>query len=910
MRVIFSQYFDQGYYLDRSNPENEALFDISICGPKGLLSILERELGLSGSFSSQAERILGYRGILEEYLKDDNDAFFAKSFNTDPVGVAGELLRWKDQLVLAGWSGAVKGISPRLDTLAEIENSTKLSFGVEDRWIQIILSLRNLQTPLPALTAIEVEDKKAWLHPFFIELFSALEKNGIEVSYREPRESEQDDSNISLLKELAVKPIQSKEDHGVIEKVRLNPEENKSFQVLEFRNEMQAAEFLCTQEGLCKRAVIIADSKPGLSLIQKAFRISSSGSRTGSMRPQLLQILYLGTSLMLKPLNILNLISYLQIPVHPLPIGLRSKLLKLIGDSGGVPPEKWNEILAGFDFADPAAKKRAMVFAEISQYESSSIPVSLLRDFYNGLSEWARRIIMGNLEQVPLQLQELAKLRSSCKLLVSNLKELNAEEINLQELEVLINQLNEPIQATLSKEQRNSTPVISHPGQLISVPDTLIWLDFYGHDVKPVYYDFLNDYEFSGLIGKKVSLWEKEKQTAVSFEVFKKGLELTGKRLVLIRVDLEKDELTREHPLHSWLRASLSGLEELTFRPLMDWSATEYISKGLEVPDYIELQAVGLPQKRYYHNISNGNMIKLRKQESYSSLSKLVDSPFDWAFEYGAGIWPGKVLNPENTSTQFGNVAHGFIEELLKLSDKDIGNARIIVEDRYNELLDEMTASYGAVLLLEQYRFDYMNFSQKLFDSVNALLDLIEGEALRVVGMEVDTRGELEFLDGLGFSGFIDLLLENEQGEKVILDLKYSRSDERFRSMISDGRAIQLALYKALQVSKGEIVAKLGFFSLAEGRVISSYLFDTEDAINVGDAPQEEEVLESLERSVKFRLNEFSNGILEQGEGMRADELAYFEAQEENELIRLSVYDKKKNENPFSNVSPFKGEIK
>ena len=60
MKVYFSSHFDSGHYLDHSDMENQALFNVKIAGPQGLLGLLEQKTGHSGKHKSHAERKINF----------------------------------------------------------------------------------------------------------------------------------------------------------------------------------------------------------------------------------------------------------------------------------------------------------------------------------------------------------------------------------------------------------------------------------------------------------------------------------------------------------------------------------------------------------------------------------------------------------------------------------------------------------------------------------------------------------------------------------------------------------------------------------------------------------------------------------------------------------------------------------
>src|SRR3984893_5559101 len=79
-------------------------FNESICGPQGFLRLLELRLGLASKPASAAARIVQYREFLQN-AASIKERFYTASFAKDPLAVAETLLRWRDELVLAGWDG-------------------------------------------------------------------------------------------------------------------------------------------------------------------------------------------------------------------------------------------------------------------------------------------------------------------------------------------------------------------------------------------------------------------------------------------------------------------------------------------------------------------------------------------------------------------------------------------------------------------------------------------------------------------------------------------------------------------------------------------------------------------------------------------------------------------------------------
>src|SRR5690606_27780278 len=150
-------------------------------GPNALLTILERDLGLSGAFLSQLERRVKYREIIAHYLETNPDVPVKQSFEVDPEGVTSELLMFRDQLILAGWTQKIKGISTIIDLLANLEEKAEVPAGTEDRWMAVLRTLQNIKQVRFCIEVIQMHDDVEDMHPFFRKLFEELRNHGIQV---------------------------------------------------------------------------------------------------------------------------------------------------------------------------------------------------------------------------------------------------------------------------------------------------------------------------------------------------------------------------------------------------------------------------------------------------------------------------------------------------------------------------------------------------------------------------------------------------------------------------------------------------------------------------------------------------------------------------------------------------------
>ena len=114
MKIHYSPYFDGDHYIDFQLRKN-LLIDELVVGNSGLLSELELRGGFSCECLSGIERQANYYNAVKLVAEAQKDCFIKKSFQIDEYGVASELMRWRDELILAGWKAAIKGVSEKLD---------------------------------------------------------------------------------------------------------------------------------------------------------------------------------------------------------------------------------------------------------------------------------------------------------------------------------------------------------------------------------------------------------------------------------------------------------------------------------------------------------------------------------------------------------------------------------------------------------------------------------------------------------------------------------------------------------------------------------------------------------------------------------------------------------------------------
>lgn len=176
MTILFHPCYDTRCRLDPAQ-RGPALLDTLTLGPLGLLQELELRLGLTAATTSNLLRTVDYVKLLRDYLPAHPDSPFAPSFEADEFNVAAELLRWRDLLRLAGWKASMRGISPRIDLLADLEASLARP-ALGDRWQAV---LEELPKHRLADWTLELLAPKQLLFPLYGRLIDRLGACGVRI---------------------------------------------------------------------------------------------------------------------------------------------------------------------------------------------------------------------------------------------------------------------------------------------------------------------------------------------------------------------------------------------------------------------------------------------------------------------------------------------------------------------------------------------------------------------------------------------------------------------------------------------------------------------------------------------------------------------------------------------------------
>ena len=163
-------------------------------------------------------------------------------------------------------------------------------------------------------------------------------------------------------------------------------------------------------------------------------------------------------------------------------------------------------------------------------------------------------------------------------------------------------------------------------------------------------------------------------------------------------------------------------------------------------------------------------------RHSATSLDALVGCPLQWVFKYPAHIQPGALDSISSGPQLCGKLGHRLVEELhgagVLANPAALGKA-------VASSLDRLLREEAAVFLLPGATFELAQLRDQLGRAVTSLAELLTESKLTVVGVEVVV--EAPWRAGV-LGGRLDLLLRDEAGRDVVLDLKWGLS--RYRDLL------------------------------------------------------------------------------------------------------------------------------
>ena len=821
MTIIYSPEYNSTSYLNLEQRKGE-LLGLKVCGSMELLSELELRAGIAIQELSEPERLIAFHKSVKQHVAG---TIFEDSFNTDEVGVARQLMAWSDSLLMEGWTPDTIVDSNKVTALARIVKCV-VGKHVAQRWQDLTTYLKN-HIIFQKDDVIEVHTE---------ELIPAVIRSALE----------------QLTNQATVNYVANKGDLPT------------DFKVYHFKTRDKAYQWYLSQPDAIKDVdVTISSDNCILNDMAIAMGIPTVNSKSQNSNPQLLQLFKLGMSLFSRPINVYNLLSYLQIPGNPLG-GVAYKLARVLADEGGI-NEAWQKTIDEYDFTDEDDKDKRdekLAFIEMirKDYSTGKILVSDVRTYTGKLAHWCDQQIYSDKVDDERK-EQLIALASFCRSLLDILP--NEGYISSDELKVQVDGIYRPQSFTHMKAQKDAFDVIADVTQLADYAKKVCWLGCVGSSV-PIYpFDFLNTSECEMLKQDGISIPAKSTFYTQQHQIHMDALKNAGS-LILVTWEFDGNARQEEHPLVTELKQLYKEVWNDHFKENEDPNLHREDGKIIHLE----------PQSSY--QLSNALAGLKREKESQSSINALIQHPFDYALSHLLKLnepQVGQLADLDNTK---GSVAHLFVKMLVDQYGEQMPDEYDqLDEGTKDQLMDDAIQQTGVILLLPEYKLIRQQFKSILKESVSALVSIIRDLHLKPVGGEVEFDVNLKTIGA--FDGSIDMVLKNAQDEMVIFDFKWSEG-KSFKTKLEENKSIQLELYKqAAEIQYGKNVAGVAYYLFPK---MTLFTFDFPESdhirlVKVKTEAKDRRLDKEIQNSYVYRRSELDAGFLEESELKEIEKLDY-----------------------------------
>ncbi len=940
MKIFYNPTYAEPIFANLE--KNKVFLNTQFVNTKGLVEILGLHAGIFQNQKNDDERFASYFSAIKNFMEKGENVL-SKSFEADSYNTARECLSWRDSLSAAGWNKDTISSSERMKVLSQIEAhfDSKTFPNIYERLSSIIEAI-NSGCFLPEMEITTLHNWKIF-KPIEAELLSSLEKRGVKISVLEQENKSQN----NITKILSV--LNGEKN------VHLNShEKDSSFEIWNFKTSDEALEYLSILPTNSFN-VWINEENHEFDSWHNLEGKSASGSKV-SGTTQGAQLLKIGLSLFETPLNIYNLIEWLNAPLNPLPNNFRKNLAKKIVETGGFYNKECEDVIENYKNKIEKTEDKEKFEEKLKKFlpqienpstEKKDIPLENVKTFVKNLENWAsKKISMSCYESLTERtektteknenLDELNSIQKQCNFVLLLLENYNKSAIPYEEIESLINFLDSYKMQILKDAEVGSKFVVASPESFAANAGKTIWYDFYKFSPSTnLFYSFLTSAEKEEF-SKTLKLWSEENEREFIKSQNLVPFMLTTEKLVLVRVENTKKD-QQKNPMLIQIEKAFEKDDGTAHYSELDTNGIAISKKLAEVTETISSSQVQTIDNRLekdaeFVEITQTDYIKKNwpDHQSQTSLENLINLPVDYVVENFVRFKSNSLSDFGKISTIKGIVAHKIIQKLFSPNDENKnGNPDFIkrkTESDFDEVFSETVLEEGAVLLVNKNQNEIKDFKKNLRKCLLNLLETIKESKLHVVACEKeigfqDTKDEngnkivIQHgkIGNLDIKGIADMILEDENGNPYIFDFKWTSSKDKHENLLKENKSIQFALYKELVENEtGKKVKACAYFLMPKGEFVTLGKLNGKNVHKtyVQKDRQESDLLKEIQNSYKYRKAEIENGKLEETSGFKKDEMqeiSEYEKETEDKMLVPLDYYKKERSSGFSNITEIKG---
>jgi ATP-dependent helicase/nuclease subunit B len=799
-------------------------------GPSELLRDLELRLGLPGEGDAESVRVPKYRARVAHLA--DAGAFYARSFEVDPIGTARALLAFRDALVEAGWDGTlVANGGVRLAALAAIEAALAepLPRTLPDRLVCVEAALRARAARAPLYREIALVEERALWPTRWQSIFALLEACGTRLArvYASlPGAPAGTDLGVlqRLLRGEVSGPVDVKGDGSLVLLRGETPDEVAEASAALLRSYKEGTLVIRSLPAAPLEAALVQQALPGQGYVGKS-----------AWRPAM-QVLSLALELAFEPRDPRRVLELLTLPVGPFRGRVGAQLARAVAKQPGVGGQEWQrrkallaEALrdeeatrrraAGEDDVEAASERHAAErlrrveeWFETNGAGPEGAERSALITLGRRVCDWLeRRLRNGELDVYGAA---HARAKHFVEALVHDTWDVLSRAAARQLLEDIA--WSEQGHA-LTLERTGRIPHVAHPSAILASARTVVFWGFVSTvEQRPQVLPW-NRAERTALAAAGMRFSDQAGQIACEANAWRRAVLAARERVLFVVPNRAAGRPMSPHSLWHEIAARLDLDEEAAAK--LTRSARSLLHEGAEAALAVEeLVPRALPVARVAWSLSGAPFSETSESEAASAtaLEKLAGCPLAWVLKR-AGVQLGMIAKIPEGPLLNGGLGHRLVEALFR--DGAFAGKEPAFLARAEALLSELVRTEAATLLLPGAASERAQLEAQLHRGVRALYRYLAESGFRIAAVEEAV--EIDSVIGK-VSARLDLRLSDGQGNPAVLDLKWGAGS--YTKKVEQGLAVQLAAYsRALRAGyEGAAMPPAAYFSLGSGRVLSA----------------------------------------------------------------------------------------
>ena len=908
MKLFYNPSFTGNAYFDFE--KTPVMFDAKVVNTAGLCGIIRLHAGICSVVKDYGIRFVDYYSAMKKFMAKNPKNILAESFKIDSLNTAKKCLEWRDTLAAAGWTKTSPAPTERMKVLSGVEEFFDDKSAGEEL-LELIAQVEGGCT-LPELE-IHTSSYYEEFNPAEVRLLNALIEQGVTFK-----------SDDKKLESNNISKVLSILEGGKGIKLDSNDE---SFEIWKFAERDEAIKYLSLLDASDFDVWINADNKE-FDNWQKLGGKKTSGSEISGI-PQTAELLAIGLTMFERPLNIFNIVEWLNTSINPLSDFFRKELAEKICKSGGYYNDRCRDFINKEIEEYPDLKEKIEKFLpDINQpyFEETDVEVAAIKAFVQNLRKWCAQKIALN-KDGDAAVDQLGYVINQADTLLLLLEEIGETAIPYSSIEAMSSIIVNNVSMKQYSAQAGCKNIINSYADFCDEADKTIWCDFYqSGDSGKLTYSFLSPIEKEAF-QESFSLWDTLKERDYLRKLLLTPFAKTKKKLVLVTIDKIGSAPAPKSPVCIQLekyfadKKKPNDFSKNLLKPFVkEKSLDAALSKAIKKIDN------RMESDQEFIEIKNTAFINdnWAEYQSSTSLESLIPHPLDYVLDTYVAFKSNALDQLNDLSTTKGKVAHKVIQLLFspKKEEKDSGTPTYIrtqIDKHFDAIFEETVQSEGGILLTKDNKLELQQFKKQLSASLEGLLKGISENKLHVVACEKSVGYQQEkdsdkvirhgFIGELDTKGFIDMQLEDPEGNPYIFDFKWTTSD-RHAQKLKENKSIQLALYKELieQETKRKVKA-VAYYLLPLARFVSTS--DLKGAINLSHILTESEragkdLLKEIQNSYKYRKEEILSGKLEETAGWAKEDITYEQQRDDLGLLPMDYYDNAKT-GTYNPIAVIKG---